>query len=103
MDVIEGEDMEPNNDVHEYLFRPATRHEATTPQVFHLTVDAGETDARTSQAVGQPITASTAGRIGTFLITARDAFGNRRPGGEVPPCRPCSSAGLLPPLLPRVP
>ena len=91
MDVIEGQDLEPNNDVHEYVFRPASRLQATTtPQVFHLTVDAGETDAATSVAVGEPITVSTAGGIGTFLITARDAFGNRRPGGEVLPCRRCS-------------
>ena len=32
--------------------------------------------------MGAAITASTSGNIGTFLITARDTFGNRRPGGD---------------------
>lgn len=80
IDLIEGEDPEPSNDVHEYVFRPSDK--GTTPQLFQLIVEPGETNAKASTAVGDAITASTAGSIGTFLITAKDSFQNRRPGGE---------------------
>ena len=84
MDLIEGADPEPNNEVHEYSFKTTSRlaEDATTPQIFKLVVSPGETSARASLAVGDAITSSTSGRIGTFLITARDSFGNRRPGGD---------------------
>jgi len=84
MDLIEGEDSEPSNEVHDYIFKTTSRLEedATTPQIFKLVVSPGETNSQTSVATGAAITASTSGNIGTFLITARDTFGNRRPGGD---------------------
>ena len=82
MDQIEGEDDEPSNDVHEYFFEKAMLEESTTPQSFQLSVEPGDTDAKASAAVGDSITTSTAGNIGIFRVTAKDAFENQRPGGE---------------------
>ena len=84
IDQIEGYDPVPSNAVHDYVFRPASRRveDATTPKTFMLIIEPGDTKAQSSLAVGDYITSSTAGNIGTFLITARDAFGNRRPGGD---------------------
>ena len=82
--ILQGTDAEPSNDVHDYVFKPSSRLEAdtTTPKTFQLVVAPGSTDADSSQAVGTSISTTTAGSIGTFLITAHDAFGNRRPGGD---------------------
>ena len=76
-------DLQPSNEVHDYTFSPKVSGvDPVTPQTFDLTVEPGDTHAPKSLADGDAITSNTAGVIGTFLITAHDAFDNRRPGGD---------------------
>ena len=84
MDIIEGLDTEQGNSVHDFVFRPISRFNASeTAQTFYdLTVSPSPTNAATSIAVGDSITTNTVGFIGTSMITAKDVFGNRRPGGD---------------------
>lgn len=84
MDLIEGIDTEPSNEEHDFEFNPASRNEVSesSQKYFSLSVSPADTNAGRSEAVGTSITANTAGAIGTFLITAKDVFGNRRPGGD---------------------
>jgi hypothetical protein len=84
-DIIEGYDEEPNNDKHEFNFQPGMTMSSTRLKArsfYVLTVSPGITNAAVSAAVGDFITGTTAGVIGSFLITSKDAFGNRRPGGD---------------------
>ena len=78
VDMIGGKDANPDNDVHEFTGAadPATVTEYT------LVVAPGITSPQVSKAMGDFITLTSAGVVGTFVITANDAFGNRRPGGD---------------------
>lgn len=49
---------------------------------FVLLVSAGPTSRRTSVALGEAVTLSTAGITSTFTINSVDAFRNLRPGGD---------------------
>jgi len=85
MDEIEGVDPEPSNEEHDFVFSPSSRHpdDVTSSTLFTINVAPGDTSPRVTSAKGEGITVNTAGAIATFLITALDAFGNRRPGGDV--------------------
>jgi len=82
LDLIEGIDTEPTNSQHDYRFKPGGDIVDRSKKVFLLSVSPGDTNAKESPAEGNFITGSTAGVIGSFLVTAKDAFGNRRPGGD---------------------
>jgi len=84
MDLIEGIDTEPTNEDHDFMYQPASNSlvSESAKGYFSLSVSPADTNARRSEAVGNSITGNTAGAIGTFLITAKDVFGNRRPGGD---------------------
>ena len=83
-DLIEGVDLEPKNDVHDYTFAPARKGQPSTAaaNIFTVVVAPSATNADKSISAGDSITENTAGVIGTFLITATDVFINRRPGGD---------------------
>jgi len=75
-DLIAGLDPTPFDNIHQAY----TSTENAVP--FDLSVAPGATSPQGSVAVGTPLTLITAGTIGSFVITARDAFENRRPGGD---------------------
>ena len=84
MDLIEGLDLEPGNNEHEFTFMAGGTGQVIerSQKVFLLSVEPGDTNAQASEAVGDYMTRSTAGAIGSFLVTAKDTFDNRRPGGD---------------------
>lgn len=80
-DLIAGVDAEVSNDDHDFFYE---EHVSTAARVFSLTVTPGSTDAAASTVSSTTsLTTTTAGVITSFTVTASDAFGNRRPGGEV--------------------
>jgi hypothetical protein len=52
------------------------------PNPFSLSVVPGPTSPAVTTALGSHLTLSTAGVASEFVITAKDAFSNRRPGGD---------------------
>ena len=84
MDIVEGVDTEQGNSIHDFEFTPISKYDGAeiAQRYYDLTVYPSPTDADTSSAVGEAITTNTVGFIGTFMITAKDVFGNRRPGGD---------------------
>jgi len=80
-DLIGGVDSDPTDSVHKYLGYYIDL-EVDNPNPFSLTVVPGSTDPLVSTAFGSFLSVSTAGAIGSFVITARDSFANRRPGGD---------------------
>jgi hypothetical protein len=81
-DLIGGVDADPTDSVHAYIGYFANLDSINNPNPFSLTVAPGPTDPQVSVASGSFLTVSTAGVVGSFGITARDAFENRRPGGD---------------------
>mmetsp|Transcript_20992 Transcript_20992/g.47350 ORF Transcript_20992/g.47350 Transcript_20992/m.47350 type:complete len:1186 (+) Transcript_20992:160-3717(+) len=75
-DLIAGEDPAPYDNIHQpYVV-------TENPMPFALTVAPGATSPAGSVAGGTSLSLITAGTIGSFVITARDSFENRRPGGD---------------------
>ena len=78
VDMIAGKDSNPDNYVHEFQ----GPDDPSNVKEYDLKVSPGVTSHLASTSTGDFITLSTAGVVGTFAITANDAFGNRRPGGD---------------------
>jgi len=75
-ELIAGVDPSPYDNVHD----PYTVTESPVP--WDLSVAPGGTSPSVSKASGEALTLSSAGTVGSFTLTAQDAFGNRRPGGD---------------------
>ena len=86
-DLITGLDAEPSNSIHEFEKRCTyddTGALDCKPMVnpFSLEVSPGPTSPVATTALGADISLSTAGVASSFVITAKDQFRNRRPGGD---------------------
>jgi len=87
-DLITGLDSEPSNTVLDGEFQKLCTYEdagvecKTAQNPYTLTVVPGPTSPDVTLALGSYMTLSTAGVAADFVITAKDAFGNRRPGGD---------------------
>ena len=85
-DLITGRDTEPSNNEHEFEKACAYSNDQLVckeeQNPYALTVVPGSTSPAVSLAMGSSITLSTVGTASNFVITAKDAFGNRRPGGD---------------------
>mmetsp|Transcript_30252 Transcript_30252/g.47390 ORF Transcript_30252/g.47390 Transcript_30252/m.47390 type:complete len:902 (+) Transcript_30252:266-2971(+) len=76
-DLIAGEDADAKNSIHEYTGLTASQNP------FALEISPGATAPASSIAQGPALSLTTSGDVSTFTIFARDAFLNRRPGGDV--------------------
>eukprot|EP00961_Rhodomonas_salina_P092327 1242419-Rhodomonas_salina.4 len=76
-DIILGVDKNPTNALHEL-----EQGVVNSSPVFALAVKPGVTHPGVSSASGDSLTLTTAGTAASFTIVSRDAFGNRRPGGD---------------------
>jgi len=81
-DLIAGVDGDPSDSVHDYRGFYGDLGGSSNPNPFSLKVMPGSTDPTTSVATGSLFTLTTAGIISSFTVLARDAFLNRRPGGD---------------------
>ena len=85
-DLITGTDSELSNDSHEFTPRCSYSTGSLVCKAeqnpFDLTVEPGPTSPFVTSAVGSFLTLSTAGVAADFMITAKDSFSNRRPGGD---------------------
>ena len=77
-DLVAGYDREPSNSIHEF----EQLGSKANPNPYTLTVLPGSTSPDSSVAVGNFLSLTTCGVVSTFMITALDAFGNRRPGRD---------------------
>ena len=90
-DLITGFDSESSNNVLEGEFEPQCSYDANNKEVcstpaqnpYTLEVLPGPLSPGVTEAAGTYITLSTAGVVSKFVITAKDAFSNRRPGGDI--------------------
>ena len=87
-DVITGIDLEPSNNVFDGEFEPqctwGDKLDCKEPQnPYTLEVLPGSLSPGLTEAKGTYLTLSTAGVVSNFVITAKDAFSNRRPGGDM--------------------
>ena len=86
-DIITGFDLQPTNSLHEFQElciydvdgMPSCR---ANPNPYTLLISPGATSPKVTTAVGDSLSLSTAGVMNNFVITAKDSFGNRRPGGD---------------------
>jgi hypothetical protein len=88
-DLITGRDTEPSNNVLDDEFEKQCTYDAagtlackSAQNPYLLTVVPASTSPDVTRALGSFLTLSTAGTAANFVITAKDAFGNRRPGGD---------------------
>ena len=89
-DMISGLDSEPTNNMLDGEFLPQCAYESgsaepkcsTNPNPYTMTITPGPTSPAVTSAAGTRLTLATAGTLSDFVITAKDAFGNRRPGGD---------------------
>ncbi len=90
-DLITGFDSELSNNVLEGEFVPQCSYDANNKEVcstpaqnpYTLEVLPGPLSPGVTDAAGTYLTLSTAGVVSKFVITAKDAFSNRRPGGDI--------------------
>ena len=88
-DLVTGRDTEPSNNVLDGEFEKQCTYTdegslscKAAQNPYQLTVVSGSTSPAVTDAVGSFLTLSTAGTPANFVIMAKDAFGNRRPGGD---------------------
>jgi len=88
-DLITGIDSEPSNKQLDGEFEKLCSYTdegslscKAAQNPYTLTVVPGGTSPSVTTALGAFLTLSTAGTASEFVITAKDAFGNRRPGGD---------------------
>jgi hypothetical protein len=87
-DLITGIDSEPSNNILDGEFEPQCTYKDGKPDCkpaqnpYTLKVLPGPLSPDFSEAAGMYLTLSTAGIISNFIVTAKDAFANRRPGGD---------------------
>jgi hypothetical protein len=90
-DLITGFDSESSNDVLDGEFVPQCSYDANNKEVcstpsqnpYTLEVFPGPLSPGVTEAAGTYLTLTTAGVASKFVITAKDAFSNRRPGGDI--------------------
>jgi len=88
-DLITGRDTEPSNNVLDDEFEKQCTYDAagtfackSAQNPYRLTVVPASTSPDVTRGLGTFLTLSTAGTAANFVIIAKDAFGNRRPGGD---------------------
>jgi hypothetical protein len=90
-DLITGLDSVSSNNVLEGEFSPQCSYDANNKEIcstpaqnpYTLEVLPGPLSPGVTEAAGTYLTLSTAGVVSKFVITAKDAFSNRRPGGDI--------------------
>jgi hypothetical protein len=87
-DLITGIDSEPSNNILDGEFEPQCTYKDGKPECkpaqnpYTLKVLPGPLSPDLTEATGMFLTLSTAGIISNFMVTVKDAFANRRPGGD---------------------